>query len=695
MAQTSTSRLSDYKKTSLSHFSLPPTGMRPSMRSYTEIRVKLHQTLQSRLTQGLAPKTLSKLKRTSPPRVPVTWLPPKRHGYHPNLKVEAIGAQLQVRPRTELSLLGSLPFPRDATPPRLAEEDEEDDQPEGQPDLPEVPELENKRCSSLKRDTLALRPLKLPKMTTGKRTFALRDALKDREWVTRAREAIFKELAVLINLSNGLESLPKPTSEPFKYFISKGNNSKLVSQLLKSRPGWVRVKVQADANLVWSQRRELDFIKTLPVSQREEFSLIESGRMGLTCGIRYFPVESKRGGIVNVKSLGYDGLVAASSSLRLSPVVSFDCQTFKIHNRLEGNFHLTNKKALYLNMKRYFSALHEDYSTKMPVTFHLISGETDPEFAKFEAFFEARGLEEDKNVWILKPGEDSNQGHDIVVCSQLDQIRAELRNSIHPRTGKKRTFILQKYIERPFLYAKRKFDIRCYALVTALNGVIQGYFYNEGYIRTSSKDFSLKNISDKFVHLTNDAVQKTAEDYGKFESGNKLSFGDFQKYLDSHFPDLSVNFQGEIMSSIKEIVTDTFKASFLRVDPNRRNGSFEVLGYDFMLDADLNPVLIEVNTNPCLALVSPLLLRIIPAMLDGALRIVLDSIYMDSGLKRRGWEGLPETRWELLFHSYSDGAALITKLREKGTLEDYLQTDPAVQDLEGEESQESEEEVGN
>lgn len=29
------------------------------------------------------------------------------------------------------------------------------------------------------------------------------------------------------------------------------------------------------------------------------------------------------------------------------------------------------------------------------------------------------------------------------------------------------------------------------------------------------------------IHLTNDAVQKHSEDYGKYESANKLSFTDF------------------------------------------------------------------------------------------------------------------------------------------------------------------------
>ena len=29
------------------------------------------------------------------------------------------------------------------------------------------------------------------------------------------------------------------------------------------------------------------------------------------------------------------------------------------------------------------------------------------------------------------------------------------------------------------------------------------------------------------VHLTNDAVQKLGEEYGKFENGNKISYAEF------------------------------------------------------------------------------------------------------------------------------------------------------------------------
>ncbi len=39
-----------------------------------------------------------------------------------------------------------------------------------------------------------------------------------------------------------------------------------------------------------------------------------------------------------------------------------------------------------------------------------------------------------------------------------------------------------------------------------------------------------------------------------------------------------------------------------------------------MIDENFKTYLIEVNTNPCLELSSPLLARIIPSMIDNALR---------------------------------------------------------------------------
>lgn len=59
----------------------------------------------------------------------------------------------------------------------------------------------------------------------------------------------------------------------------------------------------------------------------------------------------------------------------------------------------------------------------------------------------------------------------------------------------------------------------------------------------------------------------------------------------------------------------------------RQNYTFELFGYDFILDEDLNLVLIEVNTNPCLEESNNLLRNMVPRMLDDMLNLTLDPIF--------------------------------------------------------------------
>ena len=54
--------------------------------------------------------------------------------------------------------------------------------------------------------------------------------------------------------------------------------------------------------------------------------------------------------------------------------------------------------------------------------------------------------------------------------------------------------------------------------------------------------------------------------------------------------------------------------------------TFEIFGYDFMIDNMFNIWLIEVNTNPCLEESSPLLQKLIPRMLNDAFRLTIDKI---------------------------------------------------------------------
>ena len=52
--------------------------------------------------------------------------------------------------------------------------------------------------------------------------------------------------------------------------------------------------------------------------------------------------------------------------------------------------------------------------------------------------------------------------------------------------------------------------------------------------------------------------------------------------------------------------------------------SFELFGYDFLIDANYGLWLIEVNTNPCLEESSKLLQILLPRMVNDMLKLTID-----------------------------------------------------------------------
>ena len=96
-------------------------------------------------------------------------------------------------------------------------------------------------------------------------------------------------------------------------------------------------------------------------------------------------------------------------------------------------------------------------------------------------------------------------------------------------------------------------------------------------------------------------------------------------------------------------MTEAFRSvAFRRIDPLRRLHSFEIFGFDFMIDQDFTVYMIEANTNPCIEINGcPVLARIIPPMLDSAFRLAVDPVLppIGDGNFKRGQESLQENKF--------------------------------------------------
>jgi hypothetical protein len=89
----------------------------------------------------------------------------------------------------------------------------------------------------------------------------------------------------------------------------------------------------------------------------------------------------------------------------------------KLYNKIEDNFHVNNKKALYLNMKNYYEALDEDVFANLPLTFHVKSGLEDPEFHKFKAQY----IKFDEEIHKRKVAKKKHKHGDVSPTDSTDK----------------------------------------------------------------------------------------------------------------------------------------------------------------------------------------------------------------------------------------------------------------------------------
>nr|XP_024214205.1 probable tubulin polyglutamylase TTLL2 isoform X2 [Halyomorpha halys] len=123
------------------------------------------------------------------------------------------------------------------------------------------------------------------------------------------------------------------------------------------------------------------------------------------------------------------------------------------------------------------------------------------------------------------------------------------------------------------------------------------YVYREGLARFSTNKFSMKDITNKYAHLTNCAINKQGPGYlemkDKVGAGCKWTLRQLRHYLNQNGID-----DWLVWQRIASLIVLTI-ASQIGGIPTSKN-CFEFYGFDILLDQDLKPWLLEVNLSPAL-----------------------------------------------------------------------------------------------
>lgn len=92
-------------------------------------------------------------------------------------------------------------------------------------------------------------------------------------------------------------------------------------------------------------------------------------------------------------------------------------------------------------------------------------------------------------------------------------------------------YVVSRYIDDPLLVGGKKFDLRLYVLVLSYKP-LRVYISDLGFARFCNVkyDFEVDDLDNKFMHLTNVAIQKHGEDYNSAH-GNKWSLQNLKLWL--------------------------------------------------------------------------------------------------------------------------------------------------------------------
>ncbi|CAO3653822.1 unnamed protein product [Cunninghamella echinulata] len=256
--------------------------------------------------------------------------------------------------------------------------------------------------------------------------------------------------------------------------------------------------------------------------------------------------------------------------------------------------------------------------------------------------------EEDKDKphyrFIIKPSL-ANKAAGIQVFDSLDQLRAIFETDDEDSDDEEerdddddqedvsqiREWVIQRYIDQPLLVNQRKFHVRAYVLAVSN---IQVYLYRDMLALFAMKDYTMDNLNDNLIHLTNTCIQT---DQANFDEASSVKlFWDLEQH------GIKKTDLDDIFLKMQLILKDVFDActsemTTFQALPN----AFELFGVDFLIDQDKNVYFLETNAFPDFKQTGGKLQHVIQELFDATTKTAIEPFF--------GCESTPDERLVKVF----------------------------------------------
>ncbi|ORX87362.1 TTL-domain-containing protein [Anaeromyces robustus] len=272
-------------------------------------------------------------------------------------------------------------------------------------------------------------------------------------------------------------------------------------------------------------------------------------------------------------------------------------QDYQKINHFRNHYELTRKDLLVKNVKRMIKTVEKECGKAEAAKFNFIS--TSFVLPQDYALFQEEFKKNSRSIWIMKPVGRA-QGKGIFLINKISQINQWKKDPRLTRSNSEdqdqiEAYIIQRYINNPYLIGGKKFDIRIYALVLSYSPLTV-YIHRNGFCRFSNSNFTMdkKDISNLYIHATNVAIQKTSPNYN-VGKGCKWLLYNLRNYLSSKHGEEIVD---TLMTNIETLIVRSLM-SVQKIMINDKH-CFELYGFDILIDQDFKPWLLEVNASPSL-----------------------------------------------------------------------------------------------